>query len=101
MIEEDREEKRKKSDELLRIRELSDIRKILSMVEGRRVYWRFMSRAGAFRTPYTGEINSTNFNCGQQSLGFFMFDELLEASPASFSQMQREARSEEKNNEKE
>jgi hypothetical protein len=92
---------KKKREELRRIKELSDLRKLFSLPECRRVYWKLMSRAGAFRTPYTGENNSTNFNCGLQSMGFFMLDELLEASPSTFTQMQREAKSESKKQEEE
>lgn len=90
-----------KRNELRRIKELSDIRKVLSLAEGRRLYWRLMSRAGAFHSPYTGENNATNKNCGRQEIGFFLLDELLEASPSTFTQMQREAKSEAKKQEEE
>ena len=95
----DKEKERR--EELRRIEELSDIRKVLSFAEGRRLYWRYMSRARAFVAPYTGEVNSTMHNCGEQTIGFFMLNELLDASPSSFTQMQREAKSKAKRQEEE
>lgn len=90
-----------KREELRRIRELSDLRKVLSTVEGRRWWWRVASYAGAFQTPYTGENNSTNFNCGKQSVGFFLLDEVLNANPATLNQIQREAKADAKRQEDE
>jgi hypothetical protein len=77
----------------LRERELGDIRTVLKTPEGRRWYWKLMAHAGAFRTPFAAQDNLTNKNCGRQEIGFFMLDELLEASPAMFVQMQRESKS--------
>jgi hypothetical protein len=96
LIDQSKEKEKKKREELRRNRELSDIRKVLSTAEGRRWYWRVMSTAGAFHTPFTGDNNLTNHNCGKQIVGFFLLDELLEATPATLVQMQREAKSEAK-----
>lgn len=101
LIDQSRDKEKRKREELRRIKELSDIRKVLSTAEGRRWYWRVMSFAGAFRTPFTGDNNLTNHNCGKQSIGFFLLDELLDATPATLVQMQREAKSEAKKQEEE
>lgn len=101
LIDDKKDKKLAQIRELRRIKELNDLKKVLSLPEGRRFYWRVMARAGAFRVPYTGDNNATNFNCGRQEVGFFMLDELLEAVPTAFTQMQREAKSEAARQEKE
>lgn len=95
------DEKKERRAELRRIKDLNDIRKVLSIPEGRRVWWKLMAKAGAFRTPYTGETNSTMRNCGEQAIGFFMLSELMDANPQSFAQMQREFKAELKRQEEE
>ena len=92
-IDDKKEKNLAKLREIRRIRELNDIRKVLSSPEGRRFYWRVMARAGAFHSSYTGDNNATNFNCGRQDIGYFLLDELLEAEPTTLAQMQREAKS--------
>jgi hypothetical protein len=82
-------------------REQSDIRKVLAMPEGRRFFWRVLSKSKVFHTPWMGDVNQTLVNVGQKEIGLFLLDELLKASPASFTQMQREAQSQIKNEEME
>lgn len=82
-------------------RDLSDIRFVLKSPEGRRFYWKLLSTAGVFRRSFTGESESTMFNEGRRSLGLDALNDLLEAKPEVFSQMQQEYQSEIKREEKE
>jgi len=80
----------------LREKELGDIRKVLSEPEGRRFYWRVLSKCGVFRSSWTGDVNQTLVNEGSRVIGTLLLDDLLEASPGAFAQMQREFKSKSK-----
>jgi hypothetical protein len=81
-----------------REKELGDIRKILSIPEGRRFYWRVLSKCGVFHSSWTGDVNQLLVNEGHREIGIIFLDDLLEASPTTFAQLQREHKS---NNEEE
>lgn len=90
--------KKKKRDEILRRekdREQEDLKKLLSMPEGRRYIWRLMSNAGVFRTSFTGN-STTFFNEGKREIGLMVISEVMNASPSSFTQMQNESVNEQK-----
>jgi len=74
----------------LRDRKSSDLKKILEMPEGRRFVWMVLSEAGIFRGSFTGD-ERTNFNEGKRDIGLFVFNAVLNASPDSFTKIQREA----------
>jgi hypothetical protein len=76
-----------------REKELGDIRKVLSIPEGRRLYWRFLSKCGVFRSSWTGDANQTLVNEGMRIPGLIFLDDLLEASPNTYAQLQREHKS--------
>jgi hypothetical protein len=76
-----------------REKELGDIRKVLSIPEGRRLYWRFLSKCGIFRSSWTEDADSTLVNEGMRIPGLIFLDDLLEASPATYAQLQRENKS--------
>lgn len=75
--------------------ELKDIQTVVSTPEGRRFYWRVMAMAGVFHLSYTGDTNSTMYNEGRREIGLKIFNDLFEASPNAFNQMQREVSSRE------
>jgi len=76
-----------------RDRELSDIRKIVSMPEGRRFIWRVLSEAGIFRSSFTGS-SSTFFLEGSRNQGLWVLRDLTEAKSDAFNQMLQENYSE-------
>lgn len=88
------EEKQKERAERKRQREISDIKSVIKLPEGRRMFWRVMARSGIFKMSYTGEINSTMFNEGRRDIGNWLFSELFEANPNAFTQMSQENDSE-------
>lgn len=73
-----------------REKELGDIRKILSMPEGRRFVWRMMSLCGIFHSSWTGEADATLVNEGKRIPGLALLNDVLDASPNAYGQMQRE-----------
>lgn len=85
----------KKKDDSKRRRELNDIRKVLSSAEGRRLYWKILSHAGLYKSSFTGNSN-TFFLEGKRSEGLFWLDELMQAEPTLYAQMQAEHYSEAK-----
>lgn len=95
----DEQHKKKiKRDEILKRdkdREIEDLKKLLSMPEGRRYIWRLMAHAGVFRTSFTGN-STTFFNEGKREIGLMVISEVMNASPSSFTQMQNESVNEQK-----
>jgi hypothetical protein len=76
-----------------RVRERQDrevMLAIMNTLAGRRWVYNKLASLKAFHTPYTGEINSTLFNCGMQNAGFAFLGEILGAAPAEYLMMLRE-----------
>lgn len=86
---EDRDKRRKDQ-------ELSDLKKVLSIVEGRRLMWRILSEAGVFRSSFNSNALNMAFSEGNRNIGLLMLNEMLKVSPNSFTQMQREYISDQK-----
>ena len=83
-----RQAKRKERTE--RDKELDDLRFVLGSPNGRRLFWRLLSRCGVFRLSYTDKIAETNFNEGERNIGLFVLSEIMEAKPQRWVQMQQE-----------
>jgi hypothetical protein len=77
----------------IREREVSDLRKVLSLPEGRRLVWRLMAASKLFQSTYTGQSNETFFNEGKRAIGTLIFADIQEAKLEAFQVMQREAMS--------
>lgn len=89
LIDTKKEDKAKVKDKKRRIRQLGDIKKILSMPEGRRFFWRMLSKTGMYKTSFTG--NSTTFMLeGKRQIGLFILNEMMSADNTAFAQMQQE-----------
>lgn len=72
-----------------RDRELEDTRLILSTKEGRRFFWRWISRCHVFETSFTGN-NTTFFKEGERNVGIQMLADLNAAAPEQYAVMQKE-----------
>ncbi len=81
---EERQKKIEERNKQIRERELNDIRKVLTLPEGRRLLWRIMSEAETFIAPATEK----------QIIGMRLFNDIMKANPEMFLQMQREYKSE-------
>lgn len=95
LVDNSKEEAKHKKLDKKRERELSDIRRILQLPEGRRLYWRMMEKGGAFKDAYATDTNGTMYNLGRQSISRDFLNDLLEAKPDTLTQMQQERAAEE------
>lgn len=73
-----------------RVRELSDLKRILKLPEGRRFIWKLWSKCGIFRNPFNLNSNLQSFNSGRMSIGQELLGEVTEVNPSAFSQCQNE-----------
>lgn len=86
------EEDKKLSEEIRkrkRDREDGDLRKVLSLPEGRRLIWKILAEAGVFRSSFTGN-SETFYNEGRRRIGLFILNEIMTVKPEAFTQMQQE-----------
>ena len=85
------DEKRKRR----RSRELGDIKKVLSLPEGRRFIWRLWGITGTFKASFTPkDTNYTMFREGQRDIGMALLEDVNIASPYAYAQMKQELNSE-------
>ena len=95
LIDNSKEEKRLIKGDKKRERELSDIRRVLQLPEGRRFYWRIMEKGAVFHDVFAGtDTNGTNYNLGRQSISRDFLNDMLEAKPDALAQMQQEREAE-------
>lgn len=87
---------REKERQLEHLKRITDLRKILSIPEGRRFVWEQLTRAGIFsasfaisETPGEGR-RLTDFKEGQRDMGIQLLSDVNEANPGAFAQMQAE-----------
>jgi hypothetical protein len=69
--------------------QLNDLRKILSMKEGRRVLWRLLEQCRVFASVWEPSAK-IHYNSGRQDLGHFIVSEIVEANDEAYLQMMRE-----------
>ena len=103
LINKERSESKEEKQRRRRERDLNDIKKVMSIPEGRRFVWRVMSETRAFHDPYVpGDTGyGTTRNVGRSSLGLWLLGELVKAEPEAFIKMQNEHASEVGREEKE
>lgn len=70
-------------------REEGDLRKVLSLKEGRRFIWKLLSDAGIFKGGYVGD-NKAFFDQGKKCLGLGVFSDVMTVDGDSFVRMQKE-----------
>jgi hypothetical protein len=73
-----------------RQKDIDDIRKVLKTPEGRRLFWRLLSKCGIFRNSFNLNSNQTAFCEGQRNIGLELLNEINEADITAFSRMQNE-----------
>ena len=65
--------------QLMRDRELNDIRVVLSTVEGRRFAWRLLGECKTFASVWEASAK-IHYNAGRQDLGHFIMSEVTDAN---------------------
>jgi len=98
LIDRSKQDKIDKRDRRKKERDFSDVRKVISSVEGRRLFWRILSHAGLYKSSFTGNT-STYFEEGRRSEGLYWLDELMQSDQKAFAMMQAEHYSEAKSEE--
>lgn len=86
-------EKREKDD---RDRELSDLRVVLSSVEGRRLLWRLMGKFKWGQAVFNVDATVMAFNAGMQNAGNYLVSEITEADDQQLLVMMQESQAREK-----
>lgn len=105
MIEEHEILKRKKNfeerEKKRRERDLSDLRKLLNLAEGRRFVWRILEEARVFASCYDNHNGNMAWKEGRRDLGLMIWNDVTLAWPEKFIQMKNERRSESESDERE
>ncbi len=86
------EEQVKEADQKVksqRDRELSDLRIVLDLPEGRRVFWRILEFCGIHESVWHPSA-LIHHNSGKQDVGHFIMAEIVKADQEFFYQMMRE-----------
>jgi hypothetical protein len=89
-----RNEKLSAEGKRIRQREISDLRRILKLPEGRRFIWNQLGKAGIFHDSFSLNSNQTGYNLGKRSMGLDLLIDLNEADVGAFAQLQSEYMSE-------
>jgi len=76
--------------------EIDDLLWLMSDKRGRRYMWRLLGESGVFHVTHTGEALSSAFNEGRRSRGLDVLKEITQHCPDRFSEMQKEARTNER-----
>lgn len=71
-------------------RRKNDLRKVLSIPEGRRFIWEWLEEAGAFRSTFSKNALEMAFNEGQRNGAQRILKQIEETKPEAYTQMQRE-----------
>lgn len=79
-----------------RMTELNDIRRVLSIPEGRRVLWRLICHCSIYELP-SAQQPYTERDIGRQGVGRFILNEICDADLEAWFEMQRESKREERN----
>ena len=72
--------------------EEQDLLWLLGHRQGRRIFWKWISKSGPLNTSFGSGNDKTNFNEGKRQLGLWMLDELTKVKPEAYVQMVNEAK---------
>jgi hypothetical protein len=72
---------------------------VMSDAKGRRFMWRRLADAGIYRTTFTGDALTSAFKEGERNAGIRLMTLILQHCPERLSQMQKEARTNERRKE--
>lgn len=80
--------------------EVDDLLWLMSDVRGRRFVWRLLTRSGIYRTSFNTDSLAMAFAEGRRNEGLVLLDEVARHCPRRFSEMQTEARTHERRNDR-
>jgi hypothetical protein len=67
------------------------LQQIASTAKGREWLWNQLEHAHIFSTPFSLDVNQTNFNLGEQNAGLRLLADIMQWCSEEFIQMMREA----------
>jgi len=79
-----------RQQKLARLQEMTDLRKLLSLPEGRRFLWRLIERCKIYQSIWA-EGTGIHFNEGQRNVGLFVMHEVIAADNTALLKMMSEA----------
>lgn len=85
-----------KAAERERQQRIDDLLWLMSDKRGRRVVWRLLEGAGIYRSTFTGDALTSAFREGERNQGLRLMDQVLQHCPDRVSEMQKEARQNER-----
>ena len=88
-----------KETEHKRLRDISDMQKMLKLPEFRRYMWKLMGDAGLFRSSFSQNAMTMSCSEGRRDIGLGILNDLNNADVNVFGQIQREYISEQKSKE--
>lgn len=84
------------------MRTLRDWRRVLNLVEGRRVVWQLLRACGHRQEAFVpGDPEATAYHCGKRAIGNEIEEVIRRADPQAYEQMRQEYEAEIKQNQKE
>lgn len=75
---------------------IDDLLWLMSDKRGRRIVWRLLSEAGIYQLTFTGDALTSAFKEGQRNQGLKLVAQITQHCPDRFSEMQKEARANER-----
>lgn len=81
--------KAKVTEDMIRDKQLNDVRVVLNTPHGRRLLWRIMEKCKTFGSVWEPSAK-IHYNAGQQDLGHFLLSEVTEADEELLFQMMKE-----------
>ena len=83
-----------RKEKLREIEEKDDLKKIMSLPEGKRFLWRMLSHCGVFRSSVEHSGSMTYFNEGRRDVGLYLINELHAADSMALSKLMQEHKKE-------
>jgi len=84
-----------KTTRALEKRTTNDWRRVLMLVEGRRVVWSLLRAVGHRQNAFVpGDPHATSYNCAMRAFGNYIEDFVRKADPAAYEQMEQEYKAE-------
>lgn len=79
-------------EERVRHRFEDDIKSVLSSIHGKRLVWRILSHCGTFKSVHHPSGSQVYYNAGQQDIGHWLMQEIVNVDAQKLVEMMREAK---------
>lgn len=75
-----------------RLTEIDDLKFVLSSIQGRRVFWKYLGVCGIFSISFNGDPNRMIFHEGERNVGLRLVKDINEADKEAYPKMMVENR---------